>query len=293
MCINRPEWAKSLFRAKKYLNPCVYCVMCACQTNADLDLCASCASLLPLRSCTDRNGHRTTLCPDCGLQHPVNEPWCDRFATNPRAGHDAVQITAAGFSGAEPESEYCVDCCTIQARVQAQMHIVAPYRYAFPLDQMIKKMKYGQDRQLSRVLGTLLGKAVVESEVGSAGRSLPQVILPMPLHQGRRRQRGFNQAEDIAYWAGKFLRIRMDASLVSREVDTGSLSGLNRHERQLRILGAFRAEERLFGSRVAIVDDVLTTGASARELARELYDSGASSVELWVLARTSSARKVG
>lgn len=289
MCINRPEWAKSLLRAKKYLNPCAYCVMCARQTNADLDLCASCASLLPLRLCTDRNGHKTTLCPGCGLEHPVNKPWCDQFATNPRAGHDALQIAAAGYSRAEAQSEYCSDCRSLQA----QVHVVAPYRYAFPIDQMIKKMKYGQDRQLSRVLGTLLGRAVVESDTGCAARSLPQVLLPMPLHTHRRRQRGFNQAEDMAYWAGKFLRIRMDASLVSREVDTGSLSGLNRHERQLRILGAFRAEERLFGRRVAIVDDVLTTGASARELARELYDSGASSVELWVLARTSSARRVG
>ena len=78
---------------------------------------------------------------------------------------------------------------------------------------------------------------------------------------------------------------------MSRIVDTGSLAGLTRQERQLKILGAFRADNTLVGLNVAIVDDVLTTGSSARELARELYDSGVASVELRELARTSSNRK--
>jgi len=119
---------------------------------------------------------------------------------------------------------------------------------------------------------------------------LPEILLPMPLHPDRLQQRGFNQARDIAMWCGKRLDLPVPASQVSRIVDTGSLAGLNRQERRLRILGAFRACDALAGRRVAIVDDVLTTGASARELAREIYDSGAESVELWVLARTSSNR---
>ena len=112
----------------------------------------------------------------------------------------------------------------------------------------------------------------------------------MPLHASRLRERGFNQAQDIARWCGQVLGIGVQAGWVSRIVDTGALAGLSRMERQHRILGAFRANDALAGRRVAIIDDVLTTGASARELAREIYDSGADSVEVWVLARTSSSR---
>jgi len=202
--------------------------------------------------------------------------------TNERETVDVDSLHALAFTS--QIGEYCPDCTP--KRQAFFLHLVAPYQYAFPIDAMLKRLKYRQDRQLARLFGTLLAR-----HVGSQRRTdLPQILLPMPLHASRMRERGFNQAQDIAHWCGKELRISVQPGRVSRIAETGSLAGLSRVARQHRILGAFRADDALAGQRVAIVDDILTTGASSRELAREIYDSGAESVELWVLARTSSTR---
>ncbi|MDB4224110.1 phosphoribosyltransferase family protein [Granulosicoccus sp.] len=145
-------------------------------------------------------------------------------------------------------------------------------------------MKYGQRRVFARVLGGLLASAAKSSE------SLPDVLIPVPLHESRQLLRGYNQAADIGRWCANELDLQYKPWLVSRVYDTGSLAGLSKTARQLRILGAFKASPDVKGCRIAIVDDVMTTGATARELARELYDTGALSVELWVLARTSNDR---
>ncbi|MBX2882856.1 MAG: ComF family protein [Granulosicoccus sp.] len=168
--------------------------------------------------------------------------------------------------------------------------IIAPYRYVFPMDRLIQRMKYQGDRRLGRVLGSLLARHVA-TELDSA--ELPDILIPVPLHSSRLATRGFNQAREIAHWCARELQLPAASDGVRRIVDTDSLAGLTRAERQHRILGAFRASSEVADRRIAIIDDVLTTGSTARELARELYDSGALSVEAWVLARTSSDRPDG
>jgi ComF family protein len=163
---------------------------------------------------------------------------------------------------------------------------VAAYQYAFPLDNLIKQVKYRRDRQPGRLFGTLLARCIASQ----AEHAMPQILIPMPLFPARQIERGFNQAHDIARWCGRKLGIEVNPHLVKRLVDTGSMAGLSRAERQLNILGAFRGSDKLAGKHVAIIDDVLTTGSSSRELAREIYDCGAESVELWTLARTSRRR---
>lgn len=256
-----PEWART---ARKCLKIGSFCTLCARPGLPEADICPACEC--QFRSClgyTNRLGLTTRLCPGCGVE---------------------VLREGADAGGAQCEYRYCKTCYSASRRLLRD--IIAPYHYAHPLDQLIKRIKYHEERQLARVVGTLLGNAVIKSN----SKPLPHVLVPMPLHASRLKQRGFNQAQDIARWAGRRAGVPVAARLVSRTVDTGSLAGLSRLERQHRILGAFRASDALAGRRVAIVDDVLTTGASARELAREIYDTGAESVDLWVLARTSSRR---
>ncbi len=275
------DWAKQVV---KCLNIGCYCSLCARKTAGDRDLCAACAGLLTMARHVDRSGLSTQLCAYCGEEtvlHAVEDAKT-QAALSVRVALDSV------IRGQEVVTERSCDCVTDVAAERLLSDIVAPYRYAHPIDGLIKRLKYRHERQLARVLGELLAEAVT-SRVSSA---LPDIIVPMPLYPARQRLRGFNQAQDIAYWAAKRLQVPLETRSVSRVVDTQSLAGLNRQERQHRILGAFRAEDALCGRRIAIVDDVLTTGASARELAREIYDSGAESVELWVLARTSSLRSV-
>ena len=106
------------------------------------------------------------------------------------------------------------------------------------------------------------------------------------MHAARLAQRGFNHAADIARFAASRLNLPWSDELAERIEDTGSLAGLSRAEREHRIRGAFAVSDRVADQHIVIVDDVLTTGATSGELARELYDTGAATVELWVVART-------
>jgi len=161
--------------------------------------------------------------------------------------------------------------------------VISPYRYDFPIDGIIQRLKYQQHLPSGRLLGSLLA-----SEVAHRLNTFeqPDVLLPVPMHATRYRQRGFNHAAEIATWCGQSLGIASCPQFVERRFDTGSLAGLSRAERGLHIRGAFRVVEDLQGLTVAVVDDVLTTGATAGELATELLDNGVKSVQLWAVART-------
>ena len=233
-----------------------HCVICGATGSSDCDLCDGCESLLQRCQHTDRAGVCSRLCIACGREY---------------------------FGLRAKQRAQCAEC---QGRKGPFSAIVAPYRYAFPLEHLVAAMKYRDQRNLARPLGTLLARAVVCSR----DAPLPSLLVPVPLHRTRLQHRGYNQAADIARWCAHELGLTYSATAVHRQVDTGSLAGLSRAERQHQIIGAFRAGNRVAGQHVAIVDDVLTTGSTARELARELYDTGAEEVELWVLARTSSSR---
>ena len=245
-----------------------YCVLCNRSSHRNLDICKACDEWLTPRVYQASDDSWSYLCVLCGnevIHDKADNSSVDRIKENNNA--DALSC--------------CPDCQSIDTIYR---RIVAPYRYEFPIDHIIGRMKYGHRRLFGRVLGSLLASSVKSIE------SLPDVLVPVPLHATRQAERGYNQAADIARWCAHELKLQCKPWLVSREVDTGSLAGLSKAERQLQILGAFRASPEVKGCRVAIVDDVMTTGSTARELARELYDTGALSVELWVLARTSSDR---
>lgn len=147
--------------------------------------------------------------------------------------------------------------------------------------ELIHRLKYHQDFSVLPLMQATLAEALD----GRPERSLPEAIVPMPLHPAQRRRRGFNQAWLLA----DGLRRAFDRPLVRRGVrrvrDTGSLTAQSARERRRTLRGAFQVD-RPMPRRVAVVDDVLTTGASARALAAELRRAGAESVVVWSLART-------
>lgn len=263
----QPKWMHFLTNSLKIDT---YCALCGRRGTPQRDLCSACESLLVPRYCNHPDGQATFLCLLCGQPVQVD------------TDHTEVLLNrCCPQSPGGPSTQYCEVC---HANSSPFLRVLAPYRYTFPIDHVIRRLKYGNRRQLARVLGSLLAQAA------KAEASLPDVLMPVPLFAGRQRRRGYNQAADIARWCGAELGIATRSDWVARIEDTGSLAGLSRAEREHRIIGAFRACEAVRGQRLALVDDVLTTGSTARELARELYDSGARSVELWVLARTSSDR---
>lgn len=125
--------------------------------------------------------------------------------------------------------------------------------------------------------------------------SPPDLVVPVPLHASRRRRRGFNQADLIAYRIAHRLERPFDPGLLERVRDTGSQAGLCARERRRNLEGAFRAR-RMLGStrpRVALVDDVLTTGSTLEASANALLAAGAGEVVALTLSATVAPRRAG
>jgi ComF family protein len=114
----------------------------------------------------------------------------------------------------------------------------------------------------------------------------PRMLVPMPLSAARLRERGFNQAAQVARVISKALAIPTALRMVERVRDGPSQSGLGRRERRANLRGAFRCRAALSGQDVVLVDDVITTGASADAVSAVLKRAGAARVDVWALART-------
>lgn len=160
---------------------------------------------------------------------------------------------------------------------------VAALDYAAPWDGLIRHFKFHGQSELAMPLARLLHDALDEA---ASAAPLADLVLPAPLSDARLRERGFNQSWEIARRLGR----RADAALLLRIRDTPHQADLPLDRRAANVRGAFAVEPlrrgELEGRSVALVDDVLTTGATAAEMARTLLDAGAAHVQLWVLART-------
>lgn len=155
----------------------------------------------------------------------------------------------------------------------------AAFAYRFPIDRLIQAMKYADQLVLTHALGALLAQRI-------APESLPDCIIPMPLHPLKLRERGYNQALLLAQAVARVHRCRLLPTAVRRIRDTPAQSSLHGRERENNMKDAFAGAMDLRGLRVALVDDVMTTGASLNALARAVREAGAVSVDAWVVART-------
>lgn len=162
---------------------------------------------------------------------------------------------------------------------------VAAADYAFPWSGLVAAFKFHQALDLTPALATLMSSAVRNAY---AGQRLPDVVLPVPLSAPRLRERGMNQAWELARRAGQALKLPAQHSVLQRAIDTPHLADLPRQDRAQRIRGAFIVPDAaaVRGQTVALVDDVLTTGATAAEATRTLLAAGAHEVHVWMLART-------
>jgi ComF family protein len=163
--------------------------------------------------------------------------------------------------------------------------------YEGGLRELIHLLKYEGIKPASGVLGRMLAEVILELQPSVEHRRV--VVVPVPLHAGKLKQRGFNQAELIAQAALKLIptggvRFELAPSAMVRVRETSSQIGLTKHQRRENLRGAFRVNdpEKIVGQEILLVDDVLTTGTTASECARMLRRAGA--VEVWVatVART-------
>lgn len=197
------------------------------------------------------------VCPACAQDLPrLPEPHCPGCA----------------LPLADAEAERCGRCLT-QPPAFDRTHAV--FRYAYPVDKLIHAFKYGHRLALAGWFSRCLATAAAGIDA--------DLVLPLPLHRERLRQRGFNQALEISRRLPGNLTLAID--LCRRIRDTPAQSGLPWAERQSNVRGAFHCTADLSGKRVIVVDDVMTTGATLGECVRTLKLHGAAQVTLLVLAR--------
>ncbi len=163
----------------------------------------------------------------------------------------------------------------------------AALAYDFPLDALVQACKYGGRLAIADLLAVLLADMLTDARANQPiDAGPPDLILPMPLHPKRLAERGFNQAIEIGRRLAAATGIAWRPDACRRVRDTPPQAGLDLAGRRRNLRGAFECRIDLAGRRVALVDDVMTSGASLDELAREARRAGAVEVEAWVVART-------
>lgn len=173
---------------------------------------------------------------------------------------------------ASPGGALCGRCLARAPHFDAT---VAALWYRFPADALVQALKFGGELALAPLLASLLSRRLSPQGI--------DLVVPVPLSPARLRQRGYNQAAEIARRLGKG---RLELGLCERARDGRPQVELPFDERQRNVRGAFRVAGELRGASVAVVDDVMTTGATLDEIARTLKAAGAARVVNWVLART-------
>ena len=157
---------------------------------------------------------------------------------------------------------------------------VAAWRYAFPADRLLQKFKYAGALALAEPFADALAEAVAMHD-----RRLPDLLVAMPLSAHRQRERGFNHAHEIARRLSTRAHIPL-AHALRRTRDSPPQAGLTLRERARNVRDAFEATVGLAGRAIAIVDDIMTTGATLGAAARAARKAGAVRVDAWVVART-------
>ncbi len=229
--------------------------------NAILNICTEFKRILPAQPCVlcGSMSHDGLWCAACDRALPYL---------------DTAHCPACALP--TPNGEVCGQCLKhppLFART------TAAFGYTFPLDELIQAMKYGEQLALAHAFAEKLAQRTDKN-------SLPDCVIPMPLHPAKLRERGFNQSQLLAAGIARELGLELLTHACRRVRDTPPQSALPWRERKKNMRDAFRCDTDLTGKRVALVDDVLTTGASLNALAEAVQKCGAVEIGAWVVART-------
>lgn len=162
----------------------------------------------------------------------------------------------------------------------------APFVYAQPLDLLMTRFKFGRSLAAGRVLSELWLGALRESMP-----AMPALLIPVPLHASRLRERGYNQALELAQPLARAMSIGLRHDVLMRTLATPAQANLDAKARRRNLRGAFAiVDNAALPAHVAVIDDVMTTGATLRECARTLLRAGVARVDVWALARAPRLR---
>lgn len=224
--------------------------------------------LLPEKCLLCQSSHtsnsKTGLCFGCTRNLPWLQQSCQRCSLPLNATH-ALQL--------------CGQCQT-KAPVFDACHCL--FHYETPINRLISRFKFNQQLSYSRLFGQLMAEHIKNRYPRT---TLPEMIIPVPLHKSRLRERGFNQAQEVARICAKELALPLNTKQCQRDKDTAHQLGLSAIERRRNLRRAFSSKPFPTGTRIALVDDVMTTGTTLAELSACLKKAGCQEVHLWCIAR--------
>jgi ComF family protein len=222
-----------------------------------------------------RRWDRGRFCAACLARHAAPRPRCARCAAPL-----GLAAPACGACLAAPPPFVRTGCAV---------------DYAFPWDRALHAFKFAAQPELAWPLAALLTRALADADAlahpaPDTASAAAELVLPVPLSAPRLAARGYNQAWELARHVARARGLPARAEVLTRPLDTPAQSALDRAERQRNLRGAFWVPPGyapvIAGRRVALVDDVVTTGATAAEATATLLRAGAAAVEVWALART-------
>lgn len=214
--------------------------------------------------CGDVGANGVDLCAECAAELPRNTQCCQRCAL--------------------PLPLSAMQCGRCQRNAPPWDAAWSPFRYTWPLDRLETRFKFGRDLAAGRTLATMWERA-------PSPLLLPQLIVPVPLHVHRLRQRGYNQAWELAKPLARALNVACRHDVLLRVRETDAQTGLDAVERRRNLRDAFALHgDAVLPSHVALLDDVFTTGATLAECARVLRRAGVARIDVWALARAPLPR---
>jgi ComF family protein len=236
-------------------------------SNLRSDAASSVFSRALSQDCTLCGVHaRETLCAGCYRDLPFRvAPGCPR-------------CNAAGAGG-----QVCGACIVEPPYFD---DTTSAFNYAYPLDRLVQAYKFNANLGLLPLFAQALTRAIRANDSVTP----PELVIPLPLAPKRLAERGFNQSALLGERVARTLGRRFEARGMLRIRETPPQAGLSREARLKNVRGAFDCAQRLDGMRVAVVDDVMTTGATLSEAAKALKRAGAAHVSAWVIARATSER---
>ncbi|MDQ3617504.1 MAG: ComF family protein [Pseudomonadota bacterium] len=209
------------------------------------------------------------LCHACSAQLPWNHWACLRCAL-------PLPAVPGDETIATPAPQTCGRCLR---RPPPQTACQAAFVYGFPLDRLLPRLKFHRDLAAARLLAGLMAQAYVQAE-------RPDAVLGLPLHPARLRRRGYDQALELARPLARELGLPLLTGVLLRQRDTAPQSRLDAAQRRRNLRDAFTVRPgAVLPAHVALVDDVMTTGATVHAAVKALRRAGVARVDAWVCAR--------
>jgi ComF family protein len=212
---------------------------------------------IPCLLCGSHNNNHS-LCPDCIDNFPKLGHCCTRCAT-------PLSLTST-----------CGHCLNHPPEQNLSTSLFA---YQNPIDRLIADFKYHDKLYLTELFADLMFEQL-------KNKPLPQLLIPIPLHRRRLRQRGYNQALELAKILSRKLNIPIGKNILIRSRDTAPQASLPYDQRKHNMRRAFKLNDAVLPNHIVLIDDVLTTGHTVNAAAKLFRQEGVTTIELWTIART-------